>query len=180
MRDNEIWAALIEAFDLGFAGQGRPDIGALQAEQPTAQGAATGPALYLTKLGDRPLGSPERTTSPDPDNVLGVIRREAQVYLTTFQATGVFKQEAGDVAGFTASDVANLGRAILQMEATMDRLRAAGLGMLRPGDVRNPYFVNGEGNFEASPSFDFTLTHEQVTFSKTPAATVTAFRQYPV
>lgn len=180
MLDNDIWKALIPIIKAGFVGQDQPDVAVKQNYQPERTGADSGPTLYLVKLFDRRLGSPQRSTAPDPDAPLGVIRREVQWYESTFQATGIFKQTAEDTDGLTASDVANLGAAIMQMEATMDALRAAGLAVLRVTTVRNPQFVNGGDEFEASPSFDFILTHEQITLSKTAAAASTDFRAYPV
>jgi hypothetical protein len=148
-----------------------------QAWQDHAEGIATGPAVYLAKIGDYRLGAPKRDTIPDPDNVNEVIRRETQVYETTFQAMGIWS--APDAA-LTAADLANRAAAILQSDLGLDFLRAADVGILRVGQVRNPKFVNGADEYEASPSFDFVLTYKQVTLTKHPAAVVDGLRVYPV
>lgn len=150
-----------------------------QAWQPVAEGIASGPAVYVGKLMDHRLGSPSRTTTPDPDNVNEVIRVETQQYETTFQVMGIWEQGTGDEP-LTASDLTNRAAAILQSDLGLDYLRAGGCGMLRITDVRNPKFVNGSDEYEASPNFDFVLTHKQVTLTKTPAAVVDGLRIYPV
>lgn len=150
----------------------------LQAWQPDAQGIASGPALYLAKIGDRRYGSPSRTTEPDPDDVNGVIRIETQVYESTFQVMGIW--ERTEDPPYTASDLTNRAAAVLQSDYGLDHLRAGGAGMQRITDVRNPKFVNGSDEYEASPNFDFVLTHKQVTLTKNPAAKGVLYRQYPI
>lgn len=184
MRENEIWTHLVAEFTHAFGALEIPGLdltGVIvkQNYQPRTTGADSGPTLYLQLVTSRRVGSPGRSTIPDPDNPLEVIRREVQNYETTFQATGIFTQTP-EAVGPTAKDVADFGAACIQSDEMMDRLRAHGLGVLRVTDVRNPKFVNGSDEFEASPSFDFTLTHEQVTLSKTAAVSTTEFRQYPV
>lgn len=148
-------------------------------DSPQTTGADDGPTLYLTFTGHRRYGWVKREAIPDPDADVGMVRRETQQYETTMQATGLHRQGVTRTAP-TAQDVANFAAAVVQSDAWMDLLRAQGVGVLRVTEVRAPYFVNGEGEFEASPSFDFVLTHEQVTLTKVPEITGTAYRQYPV
>lgn len=93
---------------------------------------------------------------------------ERQWYETTFQISGLAIQDPADVDSLTASDIVNIGISVMQSDATRAALRAKNIGILRVEDVRNPYFVDDKGRFEASPSFDFTLTHEQVIISESP------------
>ncbi len=72
------------------------------------------------------------------------------------------------VAQLTASDIANTAAGIMQSDMSIDTLTSKGLFIYRITDVRNPYFVDDKERFEASPSFDFTLQHEQVIISQTP------------
>lgn len=181
MTEGELFTLIKAALDTGWPlayGVPTPELPAplvLQAWQPQAEGITTGPAVYLAKIMDHRLGAPKRDTIPDPDNVKEVIRRETQQYETTFQAMGIW-----DEGTLTASDIANRAAAILQSDFGLDFLRAGGAGMLRITDVRNPKFVNGSDEYEASPNFDFVLTHKQVTLTKHPAAVVDGYRIHSV
>lgn len=185
MTDGELFTLIKSVLDNGWPlcyGEPTPELPAptvAQAWQPVAQGIMSGPAIYVGKAGDRRIGSAKRDSIPDPDNVKGVIRRETQWYEATFQVYGIWEQGTGDEP-LTASDLANRACALLQSDMGLDALRAGGAGMLRISDVRNDKFVNGSNEYEASPSFDFVLTHEQVTLTKHPAAVVDGYRIYPV
>lgn len=146
-----------------------------QAWQPQAEGIATGPAIYFSKVFDHRHGSPKRDSTPDPDNIYKVIRRELQQYETTLQFMGIWEDGA-----LTAADILNNAAAVLQSDLGLDTLRAAGLGVQRVTTVQNPKFVNGSDEYEASPSFDCVVTHTQVTLTKAPAVTAYDFRHYPV
>ncbi len=185
MTDGELFTLIKAALDDGWPlAYGAPTLElpapvVAQAWQPQAEGIMSGPAIYVAKIMDRRIGSPGRDTIPDPDNVNEVIRRETQQYETTFQCMGIWEQGTGDEP-LTASDLANRAAAILQSDMGLDFLRAGGAGILRVGDVRNPKFVNGSDEYEASPSFDFVLTHKQVTLTKHPAAVVDGYRIHSV
>ncbi len=58
--------------------------------------------------------------------------------------------------------------AIIQSDSARKTLLMQGVGILRVTDVRNPYFTDDKDNFEASPSFDFVLTHRQTRMSTDP------------
>lgn len=187
MTETELFTLVKAALDQGWPlmfGAPTPELPApmvAQAWQPHAEGIATGPAIYLAKIGDYRLGAPKRDSIPDPDNVNEVIRRETQIYETAFQCMGIWGAESdAGVAALTAADIANRAAAILQSDMGLDFLRASDVGILRVGQVRNPKFVNGADEYEASPSFDFVLTHKQVTLTKHPAAVVDGLRVYPV
>lgn len=183
MTDGELFTLIIATLNEGWPlcyGEPTPELPApmvAQAWQPKAQGIATGPAVYVGKIMDHRLGSPKRDSIPDPDNVKGVIRRETQLLETTFQVMGIWEQGDGDEP-LTASDLTNRAAAVLQSDYGLDRLRTGGAGMLKPGQVRNDKFVNGSDEYEASPSFDFVLTHKQVTLTKHPSAVVGPLRIY--
>ena len=59
----------------------------------------------------------------------------------------------------------------MQSDATRAILNASGVGILRVTDIINPYFVDDRDNFEASPSFDFVLTYQNVRVSTSPQIT---------
>lgn len=151
-------------------------IRAFQSGTPTMP---SGPAVTLQFLPDVRYGWVKRETYPDPDEDAGMVLRETQAYETTLQCQGLWRQPVG-TPGRTVRDLTNLAAAIVQGDAFMGRLQALGVGVLRVTTVRELNFVNDQGDYEQAPSFDFTLTHEQVTLTKVPEITGTEYRQYPV
>jgi hypothetical protein len=93
---------------------------------------------------------------------------ETQQYATTFQASALATQDPSDTESLTASDIANLAAYVLQSGSTIAGLEAVGVGVLRVPQVRNPYFTDDRERYEASPSFDFTLTHKQIVTTVIP------------
>lgn len=126
--------------------------------QPRQQGAATGPIVYFFKIGDHRYGSTKREHLY---NEAGVVfdSTDRQQYETTYQFAAWVPQRPQDVAALTESDVLNIVSAIMQSDALIAAFRAAGVGIQRVTDVRNPYFVDERDRFEAEPSFDIVLTH---------------------
>lgn len=148
----------------------------VQNNQPGQRGRPTGPAVLFEKLMDRRYGSPRRADASDPDVPFGVVHVETQVYHSTFQVNALAEpvSAAGVPPVTTASDLVNLAAAAIQSDAAIKYLLAQGVGVFRVTDVRNPAFMNDQGQFERVPSFDFVLTHDQVMISKAPAATIDA------
>lgn len=138
-----------------------------QAFQPTMQGVNTCPTAYMHKVSDKRLGFVNR--SDVWDNVKSVmVHTELQQYETTFQISALATQDPQKPCAYTASDILNLISAILQSSVTVQVLEAQGVGILRVMEVRNPYFLDDRQQNEASPSFDFTLTHKQIIISEVP------------
>lgn len=176
------------------SGQANPLYGSIpikQAYQPTRQGVNTVPTIYLYKLFDERIGSPRRRSrwagaelvTEDLDGIVTEDGRpittdggqfgemgyeEMQQYATHFQLSALATQDPANVESLTASDILNYATAAIQGSAFMDALRAADVGVLRVGQIRNPYFVDDRDRFEASPSFDFILTHKQVIVATAP------------
>lgn len=89
------------------------------------------------------------------------VRITTQQKASKFQATALATQDPAATESLTASDIANLGCFVMQSVPTIQALEAQGMGILYIPDVRNPYFTDDRLRYEASPSFDFTLTHKQ-------------------
>lgn len=177
MLDNAIFTAVRAALLAGYALQPAPGptVQVIQDYQPDHQSAPSGPALLLHMLPDRWVGSPLRKDIYD--GVSGDFRHEErQEIAATIQATGIFRQTASDTTGWTAKDVATIGAMILQSDATMAQLRAAGLKLERVTQVRNPFMTNDRQEYEAVPSFDFVLTHTQTNVTRNPAFTAEELR----
>lgn len=175
MDDRSLYTALIAVLRSGMAMT--PDVlDIAQSNQLRAAGRPTTRALLLDKVGERRYGHVKREDVPDPDEPTLMIHRETQIYETRVQINGMAKpppvrgEPPADEP--SASDLLNRAAAVLQSDVTIAALRAAGIGVLRITEVRNPTFRNDQDQFEASPSFDFFLTHDQVTVTTTPAAIV--------
>ncbi len=146
------------------------DVKVTRSYQPTTTGRPAGPTLLVQHLGDVRLGSPRRDSYPAVGALPGdpLVNRMVQVYETTFQVNAMVPEDWT----LEAPDLANLAAGILQSDSTLAAFRAVGVSILRVRDVRNPKFRNDRDQYEASPSFDFTVTHDQVMLSETPAARV--------
>ena len=132
-----------------------------QSYQPNQQGAETGAALYFSKIGDKRIGNPKRSSIWD--DVAGKFDyTDMQRVETTFQITALVKQTATTVqTQKTASDYLNMASVIMNGMEFIRALQNAGVGILRVTNIRNPYFKNDKDQFEASPSFDFTVIYNR-------------------
>ena len=139
MNDKQI-AALIMAQVLP-AMQANADlagVGLLRNYQPTQQGAYTTPTVYFFKITDRRYGHTKRR---DAWNALtGMFDHvEVQKYESTYQFSAQVPQDPAATSALTESDVLNLVSSIMQSDAILSAFQAAGVGILRVTDVRNPY-----------------------------------------
>jgi len=175
MDDRSLYTALIAVIRSGMD-TAADVLEIAQSNQLRAAGRPITRALLLDKVGERRYGHVKREDVPDPDDPLLMIHRETQIYETRIQMGALAKPPPvrGEIPADepSASDLLNRAAAVLQSDVTIAALRAAGIGVLRILEVRNPVFRNDQDQFEASPSFDFILTHDQVTVTTTPAAIV--------
>lgn len=172
MTDYDLFAAVRTALLAGLVANGSAAT-VIQMDQTTLQGRPSGPAVLFQKIGDQRYGWTKREDVPDPDEPTLMIHRETQFYESTLQFEAVGPStEPGVTPTATPSDLVNLAAAILQGDTAMRSLRVAGLAVLRVTAVRNPFMQNDRDQYEAVPSFDLVVTHEQIMLSTTPAATV--------
>lgn len=158
MTDNQLFAILFPAINSGLFARGIAGVTVMQGEQPTRQGAPTGPTVYLTKLPDVPVGHTKRDSVWDVD--ASIMRHvEEQVFEANFQVTAWAIQSPTNLTALTAADIARAVRAVMQSSVVLDLLNASSVGILRVGEIRNTPFVDDKLRNEYSPSFDFTLTH---------------------
>lgn len=166
MVDNQLYKELIQVIKNGLLQYGI-NAAVKQANQPTQQGAESAPTIYLTKIFDKRYGFVQREEFWNLEKGM-FDHREIQQYESTFQANAFSTQSTG-INSVTASDLANYAAGVLQSDFAINALRAHDIGILRVLQVRNPYFTNDKERFEASPSFDFVLTHKQILTAVTPA-----------
>lgn len=147
---------------------GLSSVGLARNYQPTQQGAATGAYVYFAKLFDRRYGHVERRevwnqTAGAFDHV------ERQQYETTYQFTAMVPQNAASATELSESDILNRVSGIMQSDAMLAAFQAAGVGILRVTEVRNPYMLDDRDLYEAMPSFDLVVTHKRQTVTTLPA-----------
>lgn len=177
MLDNDLIRIIGAILKDGFTASGWAVPVVKQNYQPTQQGANTAPTIYVHKMEpERRYGYRSNDTVyvpavMGPPAVEGYMQTtEIQKYETSYQVDALVIQDPADVNSKTASDYINLAAAIMQAQTTVDKLTAAGIGILRVMEVRNPQFQDDRGRFEQGPSFDFTILHEQVILTTSPVA----------
>ena len=136
--------------------------------QSRQQGANSSPYVYFVKVGDHRYGHPERKDEYAAGSG-DFTHTEIQQYESTYQFSAWVPQDPKDVTGLTESDILNIVSGIMQSDAIISAFNAAGVGILRVTDVRNPYIVDDHDQFEAVPSFDVILTHKRTSVSTIPA-----------
>lgn len=115
-------------------------------------------------------------------NAATMTHTETQIWTVIFQIDSLWKQNPLDpefATTPTAGDLAQQATAIMQSDATRATLLAAGVGIDRITDVRQPPFKDDSDVFEYGPSFDFCLNFAQTTTSQGNPATPKA-GIYPV
>lgn len=186
MLDNQLFTLLIAIIEAAEPGAGIPNVAGqpgvpvYQSYQPQQQGVPTGPAAFLHIINHHRYGYPEKTDRwepPVPPAEDGrMIHRETQILETMFQLDALATQDPNAPNQYTASDIVKLMSYIMQSDETLRQLRAAGVGIERITDVRNPQLVDDRDRFEASPSFDFVLTHKLIVESDVPVLQSEEFR----
>lgn len=168
MTDNELIRLFLPIIKNGLISDGFTNVAVKQFNQPTQQGINTAPTIYFSKILDHRYGYLRRE---DKWNEIKhqIDHIETQMYETTFQIMALVLQNPNNPA-YTASDLVNSVAAVMQSDLTLQILANSNVGILRITDIRNPYFKDDRDQFEASPSFDFTLTHRKTRLSTTPAA----------
>jgi hypothetical protein len=157
--DNQFIQLFLPIIQNGLIADGFLDVITKQANQPTQQGANTGPTVYFFKVNNKRYGFLGRWDTWDT-GLNQMTHKEAQYYETTFQISALVRQFPITPNQYTASDLVNEVASIMQSDNTRAILNASGVGILRVTDIVNPYFVDDRDQFEASPSFDFTLTSQ--------------------
>lgn len=166
MNDNDIFKLVIGIINTALTAQAVTAL-VKQSYQPRQQGVPTENTVFIQKISNKRVGFLARDDIWDMDTEL-FVHTEKQWIEATYQITALAIQDPNDSTLLTASDLANVVAQIMQTDATLLALRAQNVGILRVTDVRNPFFTDDRERFEASPSFDFTVTYEQVYISETP------------
>lgn len=177
MLDNALLTLIIQVLMAGEEAAGIPGTPIAQAFQPQQQGVDSQPTAYIYKLFDHRYGFLQRT---DEWVNSEMVHTENQKYETTFQLSALATQNPATPTQYTASDICNLCAAILQSDQARATFMAQGVGIERVTDIRNPYFEDDRQQFEASPSFDFVMTHNQIITTIIPILQDTVINLYDI
>jgi len=165
--DNDLIRLFLPIIQAGLIADGFMDVTVKQSNQPTQQGVNSSPTVYFFKVSNKRYGFLGRFDEYN-ETQGEIVHTESQYYETTFQVSALVRQFPITPNQYTASDLVNEVASILQSDKTLAILNAAGVGILRVIDITNPYFTDDMDQFEASPSFDFTLTYQASRVSITP------------
>lgn len=172
MTDNELIGLFRPAIIAMLTAQGiSADV--IQSAQPTIQGAPSTNVVFFYKISEGAEGVVGASDTWDDDEQ-EMVHTETQVYSTMFQVGALCPQTASSTV--TAPDVLRIVRMAIQSPVFLrDLATNHGVGILNIANIRNTIITDDKNLFEASPSFDFTLTHKQVIITTTPIVeTVTA------
>jgi hypothetical protein len=178
MTDNQLIEIFLPIINAGLIADGFTGVQVKQLNQPTQQGINTAPTVYFSKVGDHRYGFLRRSDQWDSKDE-EMTHTEEQFYETTFQIMALVLQDPANIS-YTASDLANEVAAIMQSDTTVDTLGASNVGILRVTDIINPFEKDDRDQFEAFPSFDFTLTHSQIRTSTVPIVNPITTAIYPI
>lgn len=180
MNDNQLYTLILSVLNAQKADVGLPNLVIAKAYQDQRQGVELVTGAYIVKLFDQRDGFPDENYTWDELNQVEV-RTQTQVYHSTFQITALAVQTPGNTSQLTASDTANLLAAILQNQESIAAFKAQNVGMLNIiKDIRNPYFLDDYDRYEASATFDFTLTHKQILNKSVPYSDTVTVTLLPV
>jgi hypothetical protein len=164
MRDNELIIAVRAAVlaRLSATSYGLGFLGLKQNYQPTQQGVPSAACLFMHKLFDKRIGSPQRKEQWN-EELEQFDYIESEQLETTFQFTARAPQDPANDTELTPADYLKAAARALQSDPVLISLRSSGVGVLRIGDIRGGFAINDQGNFQEEPSFDVTFTHRNTT-----------------
>lgn len=157
----------------------------VQAFQPTSQGIEPRVQVFMTKISDHFYGFHRREDVWNEDTEV-FDHSETQQVETLFQMGAVAPDITNPmkpkvrVTTKTSADVLGIVAATLRSDAFVAAIHAIGCGVQRITDLRNPFFKDDHDQNRASPSFDFTISHKQVTMFAVPEATPIRVETYRV
>lgn len=158
MHDVDLIDTVATRIEAGLAAAGYPNIPVLQNYQPNQQGVPIGNSVWIEKLFDKPIGWTENRLKWYESSQI-YQESESQNYNTPFQISVLLPQVPGDTTLPTASDMANFLQRWMTSRATRRLFKGLGISIFRVTDVRNSKFQDDQSQYEARPSFDLTINH---------------------
>ena len=159
MTDNELMAELVGTIKDGFPIYSMPEPNQVrQSYQPKSHGTPSPPFVYIHRISSHRYGF---QSSRSMDMLGEQIETETQTIEKVFQIGGEALEETPTLAELTAYDYVENTSIILNSQYARERLKLAGICLLRITDIRNPYFMNERERYQQDPSFDFTVIYTQ-------------------
>jgi hypothetical protein len=160
MNDNALIGVIATQLEAASASAGW-NYAVVQKDQPTQEGIPTAPTIFFEKLFDVEYGFP-MVSYPTYNQASNTFtQQEDQWTETHFQVSALVIQDVTNLSLPTASDVVNYMKQYINSRACLAQLKAAGVGILRITDIRNPYFKDDREVYEANPNFDVILQHKR-------------------
>ncbi|CDG21066.1 conserved protein of unknown function [Xenorhabdus poinarii G6] len=152
MTDNEVYVAIRRQLlkQLAEAGIAIPVVAGFQS---TKQGRADNFVMFF------PIEEAAHGWQGRNYNIVGrdANHREIQLVEKTLQMQGI-----GTYQALTANDITATARMIVNSLPFVEALRKQHIGVQRASNLRTPFFINDQGNYEMSPSFDVKITHSRM------------------
>jgi len=165
--DNSLIQIFLPIINAELVVDGFTGVSVKQSNQPTMQGINTNPTVYFFKVASKRYGYLGRLDVWDPISST-MVHSESQFYESTWQMSALVLQYPATPNAYTAADLVTEVSSIMQSDKTRDILNESGIGILRIRELTNPYFADDRDNFEASPTFDFTLVYENIRLGVNP------------
>lgn len=129
-----------------------------QTYQPTTQGRQDGTVVFISKVSERMVGTPDVISAYNSTTGLYDVTTTQRV--ETVWQIGCLSEIAPSTNYTSPTDI--LGIVQLILATSVKAYKDNNIGVYRIDAIRNPYFDNDKGRHEASPSFDFTVVHNRV------------------
>lgn len=162
MKDSELIPLFTGILENALVSEGVTDCPVAQLFQPTQQPRnEEGKGVYFQILFTRRHGSPQRTEVFDPVKDL-FIHTEQQQVVSTIQISVFYPADPTSDFLLTSHDLASQLCMRMQTDGCIRTLRAAGAGVTRITEVRNPNFDNEQDQSEFVPNFDLQINYNRV------------------
>lgn len=162
MLDNALIQLFLPIVQAGLIDHGFTGVVVVANFQPTQEGRVDGSAVYFNKVGpDHRYGSPQHQYAVDVV-AQTCTRTTTQMIESHWQFDVAINDDPNDVNSKTGPDLARAVAMILQDPDTVYALKRQKVGIERITDVRNTYVQNDRAQYEANPSFDAIITHQDV------------------
>lgn len=165
MNDKPLQILLRSELLKGFARYGVEGLPVIVGYPPVTTGKRQR-ACYFFKVSKAARGWQQRSRTTDPAT-LQLTTQELQFWESLFQVQIFNPEDVNDMTQQTAEDLTEIARMIVQSQPFIKAMTAAGVGVQQPSSIRSPFFENEHGQFEANPSFDFTVSHKRVIIQST-------------
>lgn len=159
MNDNALVALFAGMLETALAAENAASVNVIQAAQPTQQSREeSGEGVYFQTLFTKRYGSPSVVrTYNSTTGVFDVT--ESQQVIATIQISVFYPVDVNDTSRLSANDLAEQLAMRLQSQTNIAAFHAAGVGIMRITDVRNPTFDNEQDQQEFVPNFDMQLSY---------------------